>query len=92
MYIFHQTVLQPLSISTSLHLDCKTEARAPQNTCSKSPGCVCQTKTITQTSSAAQFGGTEGTFSTAANNHNLLLFTQCYSTSVLELVFTDALL
>lgn len=49
-------------------------------------------ETTTQTSSTAQPGGTEGTFSTAANNHNLLLFTQCYPTSVLELVSTDALL
>lgn len=45
-------------------------------------------ETIMLTSSMAQqFGGTEGTLSTLANSHNLLLFIQCDPTLVLELGF-----
>ena len=43
-------------------------------------------------SMAQQFGGTEGTLSTLANSHNLLLFIQCDPTLVLELGFIHHLL
>lgn len=47
-------------------------------------------ETIMQTSSMAQFQDTEGSFSTLANSHNLLLFVRCDPTLVLELGFIQS--